>query len=154
MLTEIDLSFLTILWRAGLATLLGFAIGWERRATGSPVRTRIIPLVAMTTAALTTLGMRMSPADASRVLAGLLTGIGFIGAGVIMRSGTEEVRGLTTAASLWAMSCIAITVGAGYEVIGVVLTLFVYVVIAWNDWPIVTRLRQLRAEKLLEMEKK
>lgn len=154
MLSEFNSFILLVLWRVLLATILGFAIGWERRASGSPVRMRIIPLVAMTTAALTALGMRMSPADASRILAGLMTGIGFIGAGVIMRGGTEEVRGLTTAASLWAMSCIAITVGAGYEVLGVVLTLFVYVVIAWNDWPIVTRLQQRRAQKLLKKEKK
>jgi putative Mg2+ transporter-C (MgtC) family protein len=154
MLPEIDLFYLLVIWRVVLSALLGFAIAWERRTTGSPVRMRIIPLIAMTTAALTALGMRMSPADASRVLAGLMTGIGFIAAGMIMRAGTEEVRGLTTAASLWAMSCIAITVGAGYEVLGIVLTLLVYVVIAWNDWPLVTRLRQRRAEKLLEKEKK
>jgi len=147
MLTEIDLSFLTILWRAGLAALLGFAIGWERRAIGSPVRARIVALVSMTTAALTALSMQMAVSDLSRVLAGLLTGIGFIGAGVVIRDATGEVRGLTTAASPWAMTAVAIAIGAGFAILGLLLTLFVYVIIAWDDWPLVTRLRQRRAEQ-------
>jgi putative Mg2+ transporter-C (MgtC) family protein len=145
MLSDIDLSFLTVLWRAGLAALLGFAIGWERRAIGSPVRARIIGLVTLTTAALTALSLQMSVSDMSRVLAGLLTGIGFIGAGVVMRDSTGEVRGLTTAASLWAMTAVAIAIGAGYLTLGILLTLLVYVMIAWDDWPLVTRLRQRRA---------
>ena len=145
MLTETNLP-LAILWRAGLAALLGFAIGWERRAIGSPVRARIIALVSMTTAALTVLSMQMAVSDLSRVLAGLLTGIGFIGAGVVMRDTTGEVRGLTTAASLWAMTAVAIAIGVGFISLGLLLTLFVYVIIAWDDWPLVTRLRQRRVE--------
>jgi putative Mg2+ transporter-C (MgtC) family protein len=146
MLSDIDLAFFTVLWRAGLAALLGFAIGWERRAIGSPVRARIIALVSMTTAALTALSMQMAVSDLSRVLAGLLTGIGFIGAGVVMRDTTGEVRGLTTAASLWAMTAVAIAIGVGFISLGLLLTLFVYVIIAWDDWPLVTRLRQRRVE--------
>jgi putative Mg2+ transporter-C (MgtC) family protein len=145
MLTETNLP-LAILWRAGLAALLGFAIGWERRAIGSPVRARIIALVSMTTAALTALSMQMAVSDLSRVLAGLLTGIGFIGAGVVMRDTTGEVRGLTTAASLWAMTAVVIAIGVGFISLGLLLTLFVYVIIAWDDWPLVTRLRQRRVE--------
>jgi putative Mg2+ transporter-C (MgtC) family protein len=109
------------------------------------VRARIIALVSLTTAALTTLSLQMSVSDMSRVLAGLLTGIGFIGAGVVMRDSTGEVRGMTTAASLWAMTAVAISIGAGYVILGILLTLLVYVMIAWGDWPLVTRLRQRRA---------
>ena len=145
MLTETNLP-LAILWRAGLTALLGFAIGWERRAIGSPVRARIIALVSMTTVALTALSMQMAVSDLSRVLAGLLTGIGFIGAGVVMRDTTGEVRGLTTAASLWAMTAVVIAIGVGFISLGLLLTLFVYVIIAWDDWPLVTRLRQRRVE--------
>jgi putative Mg2+ transporter-C (MgtC) family protein len=135
MLSDIDLAFVTVLWRAGLAALLGFAIGWERRAIGAPVRARIIGLVTLTTAALTALSLQMSVSDMSRVLAGLLTGIGFIGAGVVMRDSTGEV----------AMTAVAIAIGAGYLILGILLTLLVYVMIAWDDWPLVTRLRQRRA---------
>lgn len=147
MLTEIDLSILPILWRTGLATFLGYTIGWERRATGAPVRARTLGLVAMTSAALTSLTFQMGVTEAARVIAGLLTGIGFIGAGVIMRGSSGEVRGLTTAASLWAICAISIFVGAGYEGLGILLTLFVYVVLAWDDWPLVAQLRKPRQEK-------
>ena len=142
MLGETDPAFLPIFWRAALAALLGFVIGWERRAIGSPVRAPIFALVSMTTAGLAALSMHMSVSDLSRVLAGLLTGIGFIGAGAVMRDERGEARGLTTAASIWAMTAVAIAVGAGFIVFGLVMTLLVYVVIAWDDWPLVTRLRQ------------
>jgi putative Mg2+ transporter-C (MgtC) family protein len=150
MLGETDPTFLPILWRAGLAALLGGVIGWERRAIGSPVRARIIALVSMTTAGLTALSMHMSVSDLSRVLAGLLTGIGFIGAGVVMRDESGEVRGLTTAASIWAMTAVAIAIGAGFIVLGCLMALLIYVVIAWDDWPLVTRLRQRRAARGVE----
>jgi putative Mg2+ transporter-C (MgtC) family protein len=145
--TGIDLSFYTVLYRSVLAGLLGFAIGWERRATGSPVRARIIALVTMTTAALTALSLQMAVSDLSRVLAGLLTGIGFIGAGLVIHDNSGEVRGLTTAAGLWAMTAVAIAIGAGFVVLGLLLSLCVYLVIAWDDWPLITRLRQRRAKQ-------
>lgn len=145
--TGIDLSFYTVLYRSVLAGLLGFAIGWERRAIGSPVRARIIALVTMTTAALTALSLQMAVSDLSRVLAGLLTGIGFIGAGLVIRDNSGEVRGLTTAAGLWAMTAVAIAIGAGFIVLGLLLSLCVYLVIAWDDWPLITRLRQRRAKQ-------
>ena len=148
MLNEINVPLLEILWRTALAAFLGYLIGWERRAAGSPMRARTLALVTMTSASLTALSMQMSVSDISRVLAGLLTGIGFIGAGVVMRdSTTGEVRGLTTAAGLWAMTAVAIAVGAGYLILGLLLTLFVYIVIAWDDWPLVNRLRKRRAEQ-------
>lgn len=144
MMPEIEVSLLTVLGRSLLAALLGFTIGWERRASGSPVRARIIALVALSTAALTSLGIQMAAAELSRILAGLLTSVGFIGAGVIMRSGSGEVRGLMTATSLWAMTVVAILVGAGFILLGILLAFIVYVVIAWDDWPAATRFRQKR----------
>jgi putative Mg2+ transporter-C (MgtC) family protein len=147
MLTDTELSVLSVLWRSALAALLGLAIGWERRAIGSPVRARIIALVAMTTTALTAMSLQLSVSDLSRVLAGLLTGIGFIGAGVVMRDDKGEVRGLTTAAGLWAITAVSIAIGVGFVVLGLLLALLVYVVIAWGDWPLITRLRQRRAQQ-------
>ena len=125
MLSDTELSILSVLWRSGLAALLGLAIGWERRAIGSPVRARIIALVAMTTTALTAMSVQLSVSDLSRVLAGLLTGIGFIGAGVVMRDDRGEVRGLTTAASLWAITAVAIAIGVGFVGLGLLLALLV-----------------------------
>jgi putative Mg2+ transporter-C (MgtC) family protein len=142
MLTESDV---TILLRALLAALLGSVIGWERSATGAPVRGRIITMTTMTAAALTAVGAEYYPLYATRIVAGIVTGIGFLGAGAILRTATGEVRGQATAAGIWTMSCIGIIVGAGQEVVGIILTLTAYLILAWDEWPIVSRLRQRRA---------
>lgn len=139
--------YLSIFVRAWLAGLFGFLIGWERVATGSPVRARIIAMAGLTCAAITAMSIEMFEAETARILAGLMTGIGFLGAGVIMRAPSGEVRGLTTAASIWSMSAIGIAVGSGHIVLGFMLAFLVYITIAWNEWPLMTRLLQRRAEK-------
>ena len=138
---------IVVLFRTLIAALLGFVIGWERMAVGVPVRWRILALTTMTSAAITELGVEMYVRESSRIVAGIITGIGFLGAGVIMRSSTGEIRGQATAASLWAMSCIGIIIGAGHVLLGVILTLFIYVILAWGEWPILTHLNQRRKLK-------
>ncbi|MBM4465792.1 MAG: MgtC/SapB family protein [Chloroflexi bacterium] len=147
MLTESELS---ILLRAGLAALLGLLIGRERKAAGAPIRARTIALAAMTSTLLTAVGMELFHEQNSRIVQGIVAGIGFLGAGVIIRSDMGEVRGLTTAASLWAMSAIGVAIGAGHEILGVLLTLLTYGFIAWDEWPLVSRLRQRRAQQQVE----
>ncbi|MBI5839196.1 MAG: MgtC/SapB family protein [Chloroflexi bacterium] len=144
MLTELEL---TILMRAALAALLGLLIGWERKAAGAPIRARTIALAAMTVAVLTALIENLLPDEIARLTAGIMTAIGFLGAGVILRSNTGEVRGHTTAACLWAMSAIGIVIGSGHEVLGILLTLLIYTVIAWDEWPLVSRLRRQREQQ-------
>jgi putative Mg2+ transporter-C (MgtC) family protein len=144
MLTDV---YLAILLRAWLAGLFGFILGWERAVTGSPVRARILALAGLTSAAVTGMSMHMYQNETPRILAGLVTGIGFLGAGVIMRSDTGEIRGLTTAACIWSMSAIGIAVGAGHILLGLMLTVLVYITIAWNEWPLITQLQKRRAEK-------
>lgn len=139
--------YLSVFVRAWLAGLFGFLIGWERVATGSPVRARMVALAALNAAAITAMSMEMFEADTGRILAGLVTGIGFLGAGVIMRNPTGEVSGLTTAASIWTMSAIGIAVGSGHILLGFLLTVLVYITISWNEWPILTRFLQRRAQK-------
>jgi putative Mg2+ transporter-C (MgtC) family protein len=147
MLTEVELSVLSVVWRSALAALIGLAIGWERHASGSPVRARILALVAMTTTALTAISLQIPLSDHTRIPAGVLTGVGFIGAGVVMRDAKGEVRGLTTAASLWAITGVSIAIGFGFVVAGLLLALLVYFVISWDEWPFITRLRQRRAQQ-------
>ncbi len=139
MLTE---SEITIIWRTILAALLGVFIGWERFVAGAPVRARTIALATMTAAALTAVSGELYPAQAARIVAGIVTGIGFLGAGLIVRSATGEVRGQATAAALWTMSGVGIIVGAGNEVLGIILTFMAYVIISWDEWPIVARLNR------------
>ena len=147
MLTRVEL---TILMRAVLAALLGFIIGWERRATGAPIRARTAALAAMTAATLVALTEGLYPEETARVVAGIVTGIGFLGAGTILRSASGEVHGLTTAASLWSMSAIGLAVGSGHELLGALLALVIYSTMAISEWPLMTRLAQRRAKRKVE----
>lgn len=139
MFSEADLI---IVGRAALAAVLGVVIGWERQAAGASVRARTIALAALTAATLTALGHELFATGADRIVQGIVTGIGFLGAGVILRGASGELRGLTTAASLWAMTGIGVAVGSGHELLGVLLAGLVYLIAAWGDWPVLARRRR------------
>ncbi len=141
---------LTIVLRAVIAALLGYVIGWERKILGAPVRARATALAATTAATLVALTEAFYPDETVRVVAGVVTGIGFLGAGAILRSASGEVSGHTTAASLWAMSTIGMAVGSGHELLGILLALVLYTIIAISEWPLLTRLIQVRAQKQAE----
>ena len=141
MLSRIDLI---IVGRAALAALLGLLIGWERQVAGSEIKARTIALAALTAASLTALGHEIFAAGADRIVQGIVTGIGFLGAGVIIHGTSGEVRGLTTAASMWAMTGVGVAIGSGHAMLGVLLGLLVYIIIAVAEWPVLTLLRRRR----------
>lgn len=141
MFTQDDL---TILGRAALAAILGFIIGWEREVSSSSIRARAIGLATLTAAALTAVGHEVFATGTDRIVQGIVTGIGFLGAGVILHGASGEVRGLTTAATMWAMTVIGVAIGSGHEVLGVLLAALVYLVAAWGEWPVLARLRGRR----------
>ncbi|WLI88994.1 MgtC/SapB family protein [Massilia sp. R2A-15] len=106
------------------ALLLGLLVGYERSYHGRAAGMRTYGMVCMASAALTIIGgypglwygAHAGPlivADPTRIIQGVVTGIGFLGAGVIMREGFN-ISGLTTAASIWASSVIGILVGIGF----------------------------------------
>ncbi len=107
------------------ALLLGLLVGYERSYHGRAAGMRTYGIVCMASAALTIIGgypqfwfgghggALVTVADPTRVIQGVVTGIGFLGAGVIMREGFN-ISGLTTAASIWASSAIGIMVGVGF----------------------------------------
>ena len=114
------------------ALLLGLLVGYERSYRGRAAGMRTYGLVCMASAALTviagytgdwyggqTLGF---VADPTRVIQGIVTGIGFLGAGVIMKEGLN-ISGLTTAASIWAVSVIGVLVGIGFYLSAMLLAL-------------------------------
>ncbi len=138
---------LIIVLRAAIAAVLGFLIGWERKALGAPVRARATALAAATAATLVALTEAFYPDEVARLVAGVVTGIGFLGAGAILRSSTGEVSGHTTAAGLWAMSAIGMAVGSGHELLGILLALVLYTIIAISEWPLLTRLNQVWAQR-------
>ena len=114
-----------VVWRLFLAAALGGIIGFEREKHSKRVagfRTHI--LVSMGSSLIMLISMYIfeiyagkAPVDPARIAAGVVTGIGFLGAGTIIRSG-ESVKGLTTAASLWTVSGIGLAVGCGFFIAG------------------------------------
>ena len=135
---------LIIVGRAALAALLGLLIGWERQVAGSEIKARTIALAALTAASLTALGHEIFAAGADRIVQGIVTGIGFLGAGVIIHGSSGEVRGLTTAASMWAMTGVGVAIGSGHAMLGMLLGLLVYIIIAVGEWPLLMLLRRRR----------
>lgn len=105
--------------RLGVATLASGVIGLNRDLHGKPIGLRTLGLVGLATATVVLLANpaaleagRLSDAT-SRVIQGLLTGIGFLGAGVIVHAEQSKVKGLTSAACVWFTACIGIVCGLG-----------------------------------------
>ena len=121
--------------RLFLAALLGGAVGWEREKTHRPAGLRTNMLVALGSALFTMLSFSAfgEGADPSRVAAQIISGIGFLGAGTLIRTG-EWVRGLTTAAGLWTVAAIGMAVGTGNYWLAVSATAIVLVILEGLRW--------------------
>lgn len=130
---------LVLLARTSLAGALGFIIGYLRERRGSPAGDRTYAMVALGAAAFTTIGVDDFPATAEKLIAGIVTGVGFLGAGVIMRQGTGEVRGLTTAASIWAIAAVGVVVGAGDYLMGAIIAALIALILEWDHLPLLSR---------------
>lgn len=123
---------LEILARLLLAVLLGGFIGYEREHTNRPAgfRTHILvcagAALVMATSEYMVRRYSISAVDPARLGAQVISGIGFLGAGTIIRDGVN-VRGLTTAASLWAVSCVGIAVGCGFYLGAVIATILIFI---------------------------
>jgi len=123
-------SWLEMILRLLLAAVLGTAIGYQRKRAGKPVGIRTYVLITLGAALFTVVSIFgfSGVADPSRVAAGVVIGIGFIGAGVIFRGPQAgEVTGLTTAASMWAAAAVGLAAGAGLYLISAVATLLIVV---------------------------
>ena len=98
------------------ATLLGAVVGYERETTGKSAGLRTHMLVALSSAlfVLAPLEAGMSPGDVSRIIQGVAAGIGFIGAGAILKvTSDREIQGLTTAAGIWLTAAVGLAAGLG-----------------------------------------
>ena len=113
-----------------LAAVLGFVIGLEREAAGQSAGERTHALVALGSAAFALLSVTAFPgSDTSRVAAGVVTGLGFLGAGTILKGGDAQVRGLTTAAGIWAVGAVGLAIGSGRYFLGLTTAAIVGVVL-------------------------
>lgn len=117
------------------SALLGGVIGWERESKGSFAGLRTHILVSLGSCLIMQVSIHMfnifkdlAPSDPGRIAAGVITGIGFLGAGAIMRS-TQSIKGLTTAASIWIASGIGLAVGCGFYAGAVASTLITFLVL-------------------------
>lgn len=125
--------FMIVLVRVFAAVLLGAVVGIERERAGKPAGLRTHMLVSLGTAivviACSDAGMSLD--GLSRVIQGIVTGIGFIGAGTILKLNEQrEIQGLTTAAGLWMTAAIGVAVGLGIlgvALIGTVVTVLILV---------------------------
>lgn len=116
--------WLEMVLRLLLAAALGAGIGYQRERAGKVAGLRTHILIALGAALFTVVSVFgfSGAVDPSRVAAGVVAGVGFIGAGVIFR-GEEGVAGLTTAASIWIVAAIGLAAGAGLYLISVIVTL-------------------------------
>lgn len=120
------LTFLQHLTTLAIAYFLALPIGWDRERQERSAGLRTFPLVAMAAAGFiqaTEALARDSPEALARIVEGLITGVGFIGGGAIIKHGSSVV-GTATAASLWATGAIGAAVGLGNYDIAIVISLF------------------------------
>ncbi len=123
-------SDIAVAIRLFLATVFGSVVGWERIARHHNAGIKTFALVSLGSAVATALNIYLAilpglNADVSRIPAGVVSGIGFLGAGTILVTGRKQIKGLSTAATLWVTSCMGMAIGAGYLVVGIVCFLLV-----------------------------
>jgi putative Mg2+ transporter-C (MgtC) family protein len=118
--------------RLSVALILGGAVGLEREQEGKRAGIRTHMLVALGAALFTVVAIEtgMNRADASRVMQGVAAGIGFLGAGTILKlSDQHEIKGLTSAASIWLTAALGMSVGAGLLWPSIVTVLLAWMVL-------------------------
>lgn len=114
--------------RLVLATIAGGLIGLEREVVHKPAGVRTHMLVALGSALFVLMILESVPDGIDKIVAGIATGVGFLGAGTILKT-KNEVHGLTTAASIWAVSAVGLSIGLGYYLMSLIAVVLVLVVL-------------------------
>jgi uncharacterized membrane protein YhiD involved in acid resistance len=120
-------SILPDLWKLAIAYVLTLPIGWDREKRDRSAGLRTFPLVAVASCGFVLAGsviLRNEPEAQARVIEGVITGIGFIGGGAILK-GEQSVHGTATAASLWGTGAIGVAVGVSAYDVAVMVALFI-----------------------------
>jgi len=145
-----ELNLLSITVRLGFAVLLGGIIGLERGLKRRPAGMRTYMLVCLGSTLVMITNEYMSTVfavgDPARMGAQVISGIGFLGAGTIIITRDRQVRGLTTAAGLWASACMGLAIGVGFysgAVIGTVFIIFITTVMHRLDTELVRKSRSI-----------
>lgn len=127
-----------IVLRLSLAALLGGLLGWERESLGKAAGVRTHMLVSMGSALFVMLPQfaGIAPAETSRVLQVVIAGVGFLGAGTILKTDgvaldKPQVHGLTSAAGIWLTAAIGVAAGLGQEATAVLSAVLAWVILRW-----------------------
>jgi len=112
-----------------LAAVLGGLVGWQRHHIGKSAGFRTFALVAVGSALFTIISLNAFAGDQARVAAQVLTGVGFIGAGIIFHK-KNSVDGLTTAAGFWSVAAVGMAVGVGWFIEAIISTIFIFLILA------------------------
>lgn len=126
-------QFIQVLIRLIASVFLGAAIGLQREKMGKPagIKTHILATLGTTVFVLACAGYGMSSDGLSRVIQGIVTGIGFLGAGAILKLDEKrDIKGLTTAASIWTSAAIGVAVGLGGLGLALLATILTLIVLA------------------------
>lgn len=133
-----------------LASLYGGVIGFvrEREGKAAGLRTHLLVCMGSALVMLTsmTMGGLFTGVDASRIAAGVITGIGFLGAGAIIRE-PGTVKGLTTAASIWVVAAIGLAIGCGYYLGATITTIITLIALVFLR---ILEIKYIRPEKRKE----
>lgn len=132
--TDLQIGYLDVILRLTCALIVGAVIGTEREYTHRPAGMRTHMLVSLGACVVMIMGQIIftqyqalgATPDPARMAAQVITGVGFLGAGTIMREG-PTVKGLTTAASLWATACLGLAAGGGYYILALAGMIFIFV---------------------------
>jgi len=117
-----------------LAIVLGGILGWQREKIGKPAGPRTYALVAAGSALFTLLSLSaFGTVNTVQVAAQIVTGVGFLGAGIIIHRDGGIVEGLTTAAGFWAAAAIGMAVGAGWLIQAGIATVLLLVILSIDD---------------------
>jgi putative Mg2+ transporter-C (MgtC) family protein len=124
---------LLVVVNAAIAALLGSAIGWERDRAGKSVGPRTMALVGASAAAIVNIGQILDAnaklGDPTRALHAIMTGIGFLGAGLIFQTRDSGTKGVTTAATVFATAAMGCAVGLGFQAASLGLTAIILIVL-------------------------
>lgn len=129
------MEYTEVLLRLVLAALAGGLIGFEREIFHKPAGIRTHMLVCLGSALFVLVTIEAFPDEAARIIAGIATGVGFLGAGTIFKS-KDDVHGLTTAASIWAVSAVGLAIGLGYYLMTVIAVILILIILQLNkiEW--------------------
>lgn len=132
--------------RALLSAFLGAVIGYEREGHGGDAGIRTYAAVSLGACIFGLISSHIPGTDPARIAAGIVTGVGFLGAGVILRE-QGRVAGLTTAATIWATASVGLAISFGMYILGTLTAVIIFFLLSIHHLTLWKRLKRKRAKE-------